>query len=101
MSRSNRFVRFCCSLVSAFAITTSLAFANVEEAAGLVVMEVESVPVAGDWHLDTSIGGFKGTGYYVWEGANAFGVATAGRVVLTYNFRINRAGNYQLRWRSR
>lgn len=89
------------SLIASFAITTSVAIANVNESGGLVVMEVESVPAAGDWEKRTEIGGFKGTGYYVWEGANAFGVATAGRGTLTYRFTINRAGNYQLRWRSR
>jgi len=89
------------TLVASFAITTSAAIANVNESGGIVVMEVESVPAAGDWERETRIGGFKGSGYYVWEGSNAFGVATAGRGTLTYRFRINRAGNYQLRWRSR
>lgn len=89
-------------LILAFvAMSTSAAQAQVNESGGIVVMEAESVPAAGDWERQSRIAGFKGSGYLVWEGANAFGVATAGRGTLTYRFRINRAGNYQLRWRSR
>ncbi len=95
------FARFFFTLFAACALTTSAAFANVNESGGLVVMEVESAPTAGDWKKERSVGGFKGSGYYVWRGADAFNVNSAGRGKLTYRFRINKAGNYQLRWRSR
>jgi len=89
---------FFASLASVTAVADTRAAV---ESGGLVVMEVESVPAAGDWRKETRINGYKGSGYYVWEGPNLFGVNSAGRGVLQYRFRINRAGNYQLRWRSR
>ena len=94
-------VRSLTTVIMLCAITTSVALADANESGGLVVMEVESVSPAGDWTRRTGIRGFTGSSYYEWEGANAFGLASAGRGVLTYRFRINRAGNYQLRWRSR
>ncbi len=71
------------------------------ESDGRVVMDIESSPLAGDWVLETSVGGFKGSGYYVWRGPNLFNPASAGQGVLRYHFRIQNPGNYQMRWRSR
>ena len=94
------FVRFFISFIVYLAITSSAVFAQANESGGIVLMEVESVPAAGDWERQTRLGGAKG-GYYIWEGNNAFAVSSAGRGTLTYRFRINRAGNYQFRFRSR
>lgn len=71
------------------------------EDAGLLIFEAESSPAQGDWGLENSIGGFSGTGYLRWNGTDAFNVSTAGRGTTTYNFRVSRAGNYELLWRSR
>lgn len=71
------------------------------ESDGILIMEAESSPAAGDWGLETSIGGYAGSGYLVWNGADAFGVESAGRGTVTYTFKIEKAGNYELQWRSR
>ena len=65
------------------------------------MMEAESSGTAGDWELERSIGGFTGNGYLRWDGSDAFNVSSAGRGTITYRFRIERAGNYELLWRSR
>lgn len=69
------------------------------ETNGVLIMEAESSPAAGDWDLESSIGGFSGNGYLRWNGQNFFG--TPGNGTITYRFRIQRAGNYELLWRSR
>ncbi len=68
---------------------------------GIVVMDVESTSPAGSWRRETSIGGYKGSAYYVWRGADRFASSGAGQGTMRYRFRINTPGNYQLRWRSR
>ncbi len=68
---------------------------------GIVMMEAESITATGDWRTQTSFGGFSGSGYHIWTGSDSFNVSTAGRGTLTYRFRIEEAGNYQLIWRSR
>ena len=68
---------------------------------GIVMMEAESTAATGDWQTQTSFGGYSGSGYHIWTGSDSFNVSTAGRGTLTYRFRIEQAGNYQMIWRSR
>ena len=71
------------------------------ESQGKVVMEAESVITDGDWSLEKRIGDYKGTGYYVWRGDDMMSANKAGLGdAIQYKFRINKAGNYELRWRS-
>jgi len=85
-------------LACAFCTTSVFAQTFVENN-GILIMEAESSPAAGDWKQESSIGGFSGNGYLRWNGANFFG--TPGNGTITYKFRIQRAGNYELIWRSR
>jgi len=71
------------------------------ESGGIVMMEVESVGTQGRWVRESSIGGYRGSAYYVWRGEQYFNPASAGRGTIRYHFRINSPGNYQMRWRSR
>ncbi|MEM6527318.1 MAG: Ig-like domain-containing protein [Chloroflexota bacterium] len=66
---------------------------------GLVVIEAESQPPAGDWESRTAISGFTGTSYYKWEGPNLGGNPGSG--VITYRIRINNPGTYRFTMRSR
>lgn len=91
---SSIFVLTMLALPSAYAATF-------QEQNGIVIMEVESSPAAGGWNLEKSLSGYSGNGYYIWRGSDAFGVNTAGRGTITYTFKINSPGNYQMRWRSR
>lgn len=68
---------------------------------GILIMEAESSAAQGDWGLERSVDGFSGNGYLRWNGSDSFAVSTAGRGAITYRFRIKRAGNYELLWRSR
>lgn len=65
---------------------------------GLVVMDVESQLAESPWSLETSIPGFLGSGYFI-GGADFFNQPGNGTV--TYQFRVNTSGRYQLAWRSR
>ncbi|MBX2826486.1 MAG: hypothetical protein KTR33_17245, partial [Gammaproteobacteria bacterium] len=85
---------FACSSVA-------LAQSYFLESGGKVVMETESMSAAGDWKKQTSISGYKGSGYLLWTGNNHFAVGSAGKGTIRYHFRISKAGNYQMNWRSR
>lgn len=71
------------------------------EESGIVMMEAESSGAQGDWKRESSISGYSGNGYLRWNGSDAFAVSSAGRGTTTYRFRIQKAGNYEMRWRSR
>ncbi len=71
------------------------------EDGGYVQFEVEDADVIADWRLNNDIGGYTGTGYFEWTGADYFFENNAGNGIITYHFRVETAGNYELRWRSR
>jgi len=66
-----------------------------QESGGLVVVEVESEPVAGDWVAETSHSGFTGTCYYRMNGNTYQTGSPNGRLV--YRVNITNAGTYRLR----
>ena len=70
-----------------------------KEQNGLVVMEVESAPVAGGWVKETSMSGYTGGGYYTWRGATQFN--TPGQGTLKYQVTITNAGKYNFRIHNR
>ena len=96
----NKVVISCVVIFCALTISSAQAATFVEKN-GVVMMEVESSAAKGDWRLQRSLSGYSGNGYYIWTGTDAFGKNTAGRGAITYTFRIQKAGNYQMRWRSR
>jgi hypothetical protein len=63
------------------------------EAAGKVVIEVESLPAAAGWTLKTEHAGYTGTGYYEWTGGDA---GQGGSGLLSYPVQITTEGEYQL-----
>ena len=88
-------------LLGPFLLASSAIHANVfQESNGIVIMEVESEAPTSQWSEEQSVGGFKGSGYYVWRGDQFFNPADAGRGTIQYRFRINTPGNYEMRWRS-
>ncbi|MEL6193825.1 MAG: DUF5060 domain-containing protein [Bacteroidota bacterium] len=70
-----------------------------KEEGGLVVFEPESIPVAGDWDLQTSIDGYSGAGYIRWGGSNQFN--NPGQGLMEYTIQIQTPGTYRFNWRSR
>ncbi|TXE07230.1 hypothetical protein FUA26_13495 [Seonamhaeicola algicola] len=71
--------------------------------AEIIEVETETATLSGDWKLKTTIEGFTGEGYIVWEGPNQFwkgdaNIGNAGR--LTYKINVPRAGTYQFNWSS-
>ena len=90
-------------LALALLVTAPFSIANTfQESGGVVVLEAESESASGGWLFQKSIAGYKGRGYYVWNGSNNYAVSNATRGnPITYKFYINNPGNYQLRWRSR
>lgn len=71
------------------------------ENAGFILFETEDAEVPADWKLNNEIDGFRGTGYLEWSGPDYFSKNNAGNGAISYSFRIETAGNYELRWRSR
>jgi hypothetical protein len=66
---------------------------------GLLVVEVESAPAAGDWTPETDLTGFTGDSYYTWTGPDLFNSPGSG--VLSYRFRVDQAGTYNYRLHNR
>ncbi|MFK7853532.1 MAG: hypothetical protein AB8B79_05440 [Granulosicoccus sp.] len=71
------------------------------EADGYLHFEAENAGIPADWILATEINGYRGTGYLEWAGPNYFSKNNAGNGVISYQIRIETAGNYEFRWRSR
>ena len=67
---------------------------NFQEQNGLVVMQVESVPVVPMWTFDTSVPGYTGTGFYRWDGPDMFNTPGGGTTV--YTFDVTTPGTYNL-----
>jgi len=98
----HRLVKGLCVLVALYAVSASaLAQSRFQEDDGLLVIDVESVPAAGQWSAETSLPDFLGRSYYIWRGNNNFNPNSAGQGTMRFNFRIENPGNYRLRWRSR
>ena len=69
------------------------------ESDGLVVIEAENVDDPGSlWAIETSVPGFKGTGYLRCLRDN---FSTGGNGILSYPIKISNAGAYQFCYRSR
>ncbi len=96
----NKVFMSCVVVFCALSLSPSYA-ATFAEKNGVVMMEVESSAPKGGWKLQRSLSGYSGSGYYIWTGTDAFSKGSAGRGAITYTFRIAKAGNYQMRWRSR
>ncbi|MEO1444562.1 MAG: hypothetical protein AAFV33_29485, partial [Chloroflexota bacterium] len=60
---------------------------------GIIVMEIEDQPPAGDWRSRTNVNGFTGTAYYQWRGSNQFGNPGSG--LMNYRIKINTPGEYR------
>ena len=78
----------------------ALANPRFQESDGLLVIDVESLPPTGQWSVENSIPNFIGNSYYIWRGDNFFSPANAGMGTIRFDFRIENAGNYRMRWRS-
>ncbi len=72
-----------------------------EESGGLITMETESAPVAGEWSLHNEVDGALGQGYYEWKhGDSNMRIDGKGQGILRYAFKINTPGTYRLILRS-
>ncbi|MFD1143561.1 malectin domain-containing carbohydrate-binding protein, partial [Larkinella insperata] len=70
-----------------------------EEKNGIVVIETENLSLPSGWRKATSAGGFTGSGYIEWTGAENFSRTGVGLIETTV--RINRTGKYIFQWRNR
>ncbi len=84
-----------------FALSPAMSASIFVEDQGKVVIEMESANAGAGWSFENTISNYKGTGYYVWKGADLLSSNKAGQGgTITYHFRISKPGNYELRWRS-
>jgi len=87
---------------AAFALIASTSSASVgtfQEVGGIVVAEFEAHAPTGSWTSKTQYGGFTGSKYYEWTGPDYF--SQPGNGVMSYQFEIFQAGQYQLRIHNR
>jgi len=87
-------------VVFSILFATSAQAATFVESGGKVVIEAESSNAAGAWSQESIINGAAGGAYLIWDGPNRFNSSGAGSGALQYTFRVEKAGNYELRWRS-
>ena len=106
-SRPRRLARALASPLAPFALALALPLAATLPASaqatfceqdGLIVMEVESAPLAGNWVAETSKPGYSGSTYYRWAGPNQF--TNPGQGVLTWTLNVTTPGKYSLRLRN-
>ncbi len=64
---------------------------------GLVVVEAESLPLTGDWVIESSEAGHTGSGYLRYDGPNSLN--TPGNGTLALNFRVDEPGEYFVKLR--
>jgi len=95
-----RILLFLNSFILLFVFTSSAQAATFLESGGKVVIEAESSGATGQWSRESRIGGAKGGAYLIWKGPDLFSGRAAGRDTLRYTFRVQQAGNYEMRWRS-
>ncbi len=68
-----------------------------EEENGLLVVEMESLPIAGSWEVAQNIDGYTGNGYIQWTGNQYFN--QTGNGAITFQIKINTPGTYTFNWR--
>ena len=66
------------------------------EKGGIVLFESEDGSSDTGWQLQTELDDYLGAGYLVWTGPDSFPLSSAGKGNITYHFRVETAGNYQL-----
>lgn len=66
---------------------------------GIVSVEFETVEGEIDWERGSSLEGFEGDGYLVWNNPDSFQMP--GNGILTYTLQITTPGTYRFIWRSR
>ncbi|MEZ4698970.1 MAG: PA14 domain-containing protein [Rhodothermales bacterium] len=64
---------------------------------GLVVVEAESLPLAGDWVIESSEANYTGDGYIRWNGPNS--LTTPGNGTIALVFSVDTAGDYYVKLR--
>lgn len=86
-------------------IVAGTAFADPDhtylEKDGIILFESEDGSSDTGWQLQTELDDYLGAGYLVWTGPDSFPLSSAGKGNITYHFRVETAGNYQLLLRSR
>jgi hypothetical protein len=92
-SGSDTLLRFAAALLAA---PPTPAYQALDD---LVVIEVESVPPAGDWKEYTAPVGFTGKSFYRWDGPDHF--SSPGFGILKYEFEVQKATNYKFRIHNR
>lgn len=68
-----------------------------EEESGLVVIEMESLPLSANWEIAQDIPGYTGGGYIQWTGNQYFN--QVGRGPIRFQVKINMPGTYTFNWR--
>ena len=72
------------------------------ESNGLIVMEVETMGKNGAWNDNSTLGGYTGSSYYLWDGENYFSGNQAGKHgLISAEVMVSTVGTYFIQWRSR
>lgn len=69
------------------------------ESNGILSVEFETIGDENTWQRGSSIDGYDGAGYLMWNNPDSF--QTPGNGVLTYKLNITTIGTYRFVWRSR
>lgn len=68
-----------------------------EEENGLLVIEMESLPLSAEWEVAQNIDGYTGNGYIHWTGSQFFN--QTGNGPISFQIKINTPGTYTFNWR--
>lgn|GEM_PF-1095553 len=68
-----------------------------EEQDGLLVIEMENLPLTEHWEVAQTVTGYAGSGYIQWTGNQYFN--QVGRGPINFQIKINTPGTYSFNWR--
>jgi hypothetical protein len=63
---------------------------------GILIIEMESIPMVENWNVKNDISGFSNDGYIAWTGDEYFGDSSHGR--MEYQINITNPGTYMMKW---
>lgn len=89
----------CCLLLCSPVLSQSIAGTCnfFEEQDGLLVIEMENLPLTESWEVAQTVTGYTGSGYIQWTGHQYFN--QVGQGPINFQIKINTPGTYTFNWR--
>lgn len=81
--------------------SSSLKAQTFTENNGSLTIQAENLNLKSQWRKESSVSGFRGSGYIVWKGDDYFKEPGPSSNLLSASIKINTPGKYRFHWRSK